>query len=694
MLTITIDDLLKKISDTDDINKIKEAYQLLVRVFQDDKRRNGDTIVYHHLKVTETIINLDVDSTTIISSLLHEVLDKDISLKDEIIASFGSDVYKIVKSLSTINHLEMPLDTEDDAINLRKIVVGLCDDVRVLIIKLADRLHNMQTMAIFSQEHQKKVANDTLNVLVPIAHRLGINSIKSELENLCLLTLKPDVYQDILNKLNDTVSDLNIYLEQMQKKITDILNENGIKFEIKGRVKSIYSIYNKLSSGKKWENIYDILALRIFVQQESDCYAVLGLLHSRFKPVPHRFKDYIAVPKQNMYQSLHTTVFGFGGRYFEIQIRTYEMDEIAEKGIASHWSYKEKGTKKIQNLMEQKLELYRAIIENYNNEADDSGILNENLLSDQIYVFTPKGDVIELPKNSTPIDFAYRIHSNVGNKTVGAIVNDKMVPLDTTLKDNDVVKIMTQSTATPNKDWLNFVQTSQAKNNIKSYFSKIAKDEYIQKGRVLLEREIRKRKLSISELLNKDNVNILCHDLKLNDLDDIYVSIGSFRYTASYIINYLVNDNPINSLVIRNNSSSSSNNLDIIVDGKTNILTHIARCCNPVKGDEIVGVITRNEGISIHRKDCSNATANLLDVYWNNQSNNKYIVKLFIYITNDVNILSNLITVISSENAKLLKLDTQNEGILISIEVNNKIQIDNLIVKITNLKYVKEVKRL
>ena len=314
-------------------------------------------------------------------------------------------------------------------------MVGLSEDVRVLFIKLADRLHNMRTFDAISTERQKKVANETLSVLVPIAHRLGINSIKSELENLCLYYLKPDVYNDILEKLNATVDSLNNYLIEMQESICDLLNENEIKFEIKGRVKSVYSIYNKLSTGKKWDDIYDILALRIFVDKESDCYAVVGLIHSKFRPIPSRFKDYIAVPKENMYQSLHTTVFGPGGKFYEIQIRTYEMDEIAEKGIASHWSYKEKGTKKIQTYMEQKLEIYRSIIENSENDTDEvfNEVVGSNILGNLMYVFTPKGDVIELPEDATPIDFAYRVHSKVGDTMTGAIVNDIMVSINTPL---------------------------------------------------------------------------------------------------------------------------------------------------------------------------------------------------------------------------------------------------------------------
>ncbi len=472
---MTFNYILNKIKNPDDIKDIKASYEYANSKLSGIMRKNGDTEISHCLEVANILIDLNVDKETIICAILHSVLDFNDIDEKEIVENFSLETYKIIFSLSKINNLEMVDDSESAALYLRKVMVGLSEDVRVLFIKLADRLHNMRTFDAISTERQKKVANETLSVLVPIAHRLGINSIKSELENLCLYYLKPDVYNDILEKLNATVDSLNNYLIEMQESICDLLNENEIKFEIKGRVKSVYSIYNKLSTGKKWDDIYDILALRIFVDKESDCYAVVGLIHSKFRPIPSRFKDYIAVPKENMYQSLHTTVFGPGGKFYEIQIRTYEMDEIAEKGIASHWSYKEKGTKKIQTYMEQKLEIYRSIIENSENDTDEvfNEVVGSNILGNLMYVFTPKGDVIELPEDATPIDFAYRVHSKVGDTMTGAIVNDIMVSINTPLHDGDICKILTNPNSTPSKEWLNIVKTTQAKDKIKAYFSKI-----------------------------------------------------------------------------------------------------------------------------------------------------------------------------------------------------------------------------
>ena len=588
-------------------------------------------------------------------------------------------------------------DSESAALYLRKVMVGLSEDVRVLFIKLADRLHNMRTFDAISTERQKKVANETLSVLVPIAHRLGINSIKSELENLCLYYLKPDVYNDILEKLNATVDSLNNYLIEMQESICDLLNENEIKFEIKGRVKSVYSIYNKLSTGKKWDDIYDILALRIFVDKESDCYAVVGLIHSKFRPIPSRFKDYIAVPKENMYQSLHTTVFGPGGKFYEIQIRTYEMDEIAEKGIASHWSYKEKGTKKIQTYMEQKLEIYRSIIENSENDTDEvfNEVVGSNILGNLMYVFTPKGDVIELPEDATPIDFAYRVHSKVGDTMTGAIVNDIMVSINTPLHDGDICKILTNPNSTPSKEWLNIVKTTQAKDKIKAYFSKIDKQNYIERGKNILEKELRKRKIPQNMVTSQENLKLILKELKLKDLDDLYFSIGSYKYTVTHIVNIIIPKEETSTIKKNINIKSGS---DILIDGKVNILTHLAKCCNPVKGDEIVGVITKNDGISVHQKNCENVinsdekmvSASLIE-----NVHNDYICSIKITLSSNKNKLSDIIAKISIPKVYIISIETIDEiNYLVKIKVEDNSYIDLVIKNVNKLRYVKDVKRV
>lgn len=696
---MTIEQIIKRIKDPDDIMIIKEAYKYALAVLKDRKRKNGDTIISHCLEVTDILLNLNVDNITLISAILHEVCYYEEVDHNFIKEKFGDEVYTIISSVAKINHLEMTDESEDSARYLRKVMVGLSEDVRVLFIKLADRLHNMRTMESFSQKHQKQVANETLAVLVPIAHRLGINSIKSELENLCLYYLKPNVYNDILEKLNDSVAELNDYLEEMKASLINLLLENNIHFEIKGRVKSVYSIYNKLNNGKKWADIYDILALRIFVEKESDCYAVVGIIHSKYRPLPKRFKDYIAIPKENMYQSLHTTVFGEGGKLYEIQIRTYEMDEIAEKGIASHWSYKEKGSKKIQSMMEQKLEMYRSIIENNINVEDNefTSVVDNDILSDLIYVFTPKGDVIELPKGSSPIDFAYRIHSKVGDRMVGAIVNEQMVPISYELHDNDIVKIMTNPNATPNKDWLNYVKTPQAKNKIKAYFSKIDKENYIQKGKEILEKELRRRKITFSDFLSPDNFKKIAKELKVKDLDELYLAIGSLRYTANYIIN-IIYQNETTENNFHPDATIINHKTDILVDNKGSIMTHLAKCCNPIKHDEIIGFITKLDGISIHRKDCPNANLysdKLVEVSWNENAQSLYYAALLIQISSEKNILSDIIAVITKDNTSISSIDNQNDQkYKIVLKVKDREELNKIINQLQRLRYVQRVERI
>ena len=702
--TINFEELVPRLEKREQFETIKKAYKYAYNEHKGMKRLTGDDFITHPLEVTKILMDLNVDDTTIIASLLHEVINNGNKTYEDLVNDFGEDIAKIVLSVSKINKLELPDNNESSAIYLRKILVGLAQDVRVMYIKLADRLHNMRTNWAINPQKQKQKAEETMSVLVPIAHRLGINSIKSELENLSLYYLKPDVYNDILERLNETVDELNDCLGEMKESIIDILTNAGIKFEIKGRVKSVYSIYNKLSNGKEWNKIYDILALRIFVEEEADCYQVIGLIHSRFRPMPKRFKDYIASPKENMYQSLHTTVFGVEGHVFEIQVRTYEMDEIAEKGIASHWSYKEKGTKKIQNVMEQKLEMFRNVIESSNNDtdADFENAVNADIFSDLIYTYTPKGDVVELPIGSTPVDFAYRIHSRVGDTTVGAIVNDQIVPLSYELKNDDVVNIKTNNNSTPNKDWLSFVKTNQARNKIKAFFSKQDKEEYILKGKNILETELRKRKMAFNEVLTPEVIDKLIKDLKVKDLDEIYLSIGSLRFTAGYIINLTKEDrHEVDDALFERKLSIPKINYksDILVEGNSNIMVNIAKCCMPIKGDEIVGFITKGQGISVHKKGCANVPNNserVVDVSWNMDASNYYFTNIYVYVASGFDLLVNIITevgklgcIVRSCNTKEFDNKTMYE---LNIRIKDKEELDNVMKSIRKIHNVIDVK--
>ena len=691
-------DRLSESAGAEELNLVNEAYNLA-------KERSKSE---HYLRVASIVSELNADSTMIIAALLHDAYAKEDITYDEINEKFGSNIANLVANLIKLRSIKLNDYNESSSVYLRKVLVGISDDVRVIIIKLADRLDEMQTKE-YSEEEKKQIANETMNVLIPIAHRLGINSIKSKLEDLCLRYTKPDVYDEILEKLSGTRKELSVSLEDMQNELIEILTEHGINFHIKSRVKSVYSIYNKLSTGKKWSDIYDILALRIILDTPEDCYLVVGLIHAKYRPIPKRFKDYIAMPKENMYQSLHTSVFGVDGHIFEIQLRTKEMDEIAEHGIASHWSYKEHSDGAVKNLMEQKLEIFRNTIDLATSDASNE-LFEQNmemeLLSKQIYVFTPKGDVMELPLGSTPVDFAYRIHSDIGDHMVGAIVNDNIVPLDYELNDNDIIKVNTNASAKPNIDWLKFVKTSQAKNKIKAYFSKQDRERYIEEGKSLIEKELRKQKLPLTTLNEEENINKLFKTLKINNMDDLYLSLGALRYTPTYIINLITEEKQsMNDLMLErvNNNLEIKENYknDIIVDGVDNIKVSVAKCCNPVPGDEIIGYITKGEGIIVHKKSCpniKNIDTRLIDVDWNSSNSDKLFIARIRVMTDTTN--NHILDIVTKASTRGITISSINEindkyGLAyeITVKVKNKDDLLLLVDDLRILPFVKEVIR-
>lgn len=691
-------DRLSESAGTEELNLVNEAYNLA-------KERSKSE---HFLRVASIVSELNADSTMIIAALLHDAYAKEDITYDEINEKFGSNIANLVANLIKLRSIKLNDYNESSSVYLRKVLVGISDDVRVIIIKLADRLDEMQTKE-YSEEEKKQIANETMNVLIPIAHRLGINSIKSKLEDLCLRYTKPDVYDEILEKLSGTRKELSVSLEDMQNELIEILTEHGINFHIKSRVKSVYSIYNKLSTGKKWSDIYDILALRIILDTPEDCYLVVGLIHAKYRPIPKRFKDYIAMPKENMYQSLHTSVFGVDGHIFEIQLRTKEMDEIAEHGIASHWSYKEHSDGSVKNLMEQKLEIFRNTIDLATSDASNE-LFEQNmemeLLSKQVYVFTPKGDVMELPLGSTPVDFAYRIHSDIGDHMVGAIVNDNIVPLDYELNDNDIIKVNTNASAKPNIDWLKFVKTSQAKNKIKAYFSKQDRERYIEEGKSLIEKELRKQKLPLTTLNEEENVNKLFKTLKINNMDDLYLSLGALRYTPTYIINLITEEKQsMNDLMLErvNNNLEIKENYknDIIVDGVDNIKVSVAKCCNPVPGDEIIGYITKGEGIIVHKKSCpniKNIDTRLIDVDWNSSNSDKlFIARLRVMTDTTNNHILDIVTKASTRGITISSINEINDKYGLAYEITVKVKNkDDLLLLVDDLRilpFVKEVIR-
>ena len=682
--SITIDDIVndtKRYLTEEEIEKLKEAYKYASIVHKNQKRLSGVEYIKHPLNVVHILSKLNADSDTLIAGMLHDTISVGGIKSKDISSRFGDEVANLVDGVTKINRLHYNGTSDSTIANHRKILVGLTEDVRVIFIKLADRLHNMRTMYMLSDEKKKLNASETLEILTPIAHRLGINQIKSELEDLSLRYLKPDVYFSIVERLNKSKNERNKFVDEMMDNVSKLLNEHGIKHEIKGRAKSIYSIYKKLDKGKRFSDIYDLLALRVFVNDVSDCYQAMGLIHSKYRPVPKRFKDYIAMPKSNMYQSLHTTVFGPEGNFFEIQIRTYEMDEIAERGIASHWSYKEQG-KNLMKGMEEKLQFFRSIMEIKESNEEIDTKMEE--LKDTIYVYTPKGDVIELPYGSTPIDFAYRVHSKVGDSMVGAIVNENIVSLDYVLQDNDVVKINTSNNSNgPSKSWLDIVYTSQAKNKIRSFYNKIDKAEYLKKGEEILSKELRKKKISTSDLLSGDNLAKVLDDLHLANINDLYINVGNGKISVGQVINTTSDSDKNKEEVLLNKVMSTKvdveNKNDIIVDGIDDIKINVAKCCRPVPGDDIVGYIQTGIGINIHKSTCpnvSNVKERLISVRWNDEIEKRYSTNIIVYTNTNKDLVLTIASITQNNNLSIKSINTIKSDGKYTFEI--KVAVPNL----------------
>jgi len=710
------EDLIKKvksyITDQDEINLIEKAYKYAKEKHFGITRMTGEPYIDHPLNVAYILTEIDADAATICAGLLHDILEDCDVTKEEMAETFTEEIANLVDGVTKINKLNFDgaLGSSVMIATQRKILVGLCEDVRVIIIKLADRLHNMRTLWVHTEAKQKEKAIETLEILTPIAHRLGMNKMKSELEDLSLRYSKPQVYYSIVEQLNQSKVERDKVVEEMIKSVSKLLNQNGIKHEIKGRAKSIYSIYKKLDKGKKFNDIYDLLALRVFVDTEQDCYKTLGIIHSKYRPIPKRFKDYVAMPKTNMYQSLHSTVFGDFGYLFEIQIRTYEMDEIAERGIASHWAYKENhgdGKSLMKNNMEQKLQIFRSIIELNSEEEKDEDFINsvkEDIFNNTIYVFTPNGDVIELPNGSTPIDFAYRIHTKVGDKMVGAIVNNNIVPLDHVLKNNDIIKINTnQNSFGPSREWLNIAHTNHARNKIKAFFNKIDKEEYLKQGEEILAKELRKRKITISDFLSNENVEKILKEYKYKDLNELYTSIGNNSIQVGAVINSVKEEekDTKEEIILRKTKNQEVEKPqlknDILVEGIDDIKVNLASCCNPIPEDRIVGYITKGYGITVHRLMCPNVKElekRLVDVKWNYEleTKKKYPTNLIIHSLKKEDVLLNIISKttksdvsIRSINAYVNKSDNVYE---MTVLVEKK---ENLVKFMTDLRQMKDI---
>ena len=707
---ITFYDLIEKVrkynDDEDELRIIEKAYNYAKEKHFTQKRITGDDYITHPLNVAYILTDVNADYKAICAALLHDTIEDSDGSFQEIEKLFGYDIANLVECVTKINRINFNSDSEQMAANQRKILVGLASDVRVLIIKLADRLHNMRTLYVFSPEKQQRKARETLEILTPVAHRLGMYKIKSELEDLCLRYLNPSAYFDILEKLNYKKTEMDEAVGKMLDEVSSLLKEHGIRHEIKGRSKSVYSIYNKLSKGRSFNDIYDILALRVLVDTEQECYLALGLIHSKYKPVPKRFKDYIAMPKSNFYQSLHTTVFGIDGMLFEIQIRTYDMDRVAEYGIASHWSYKEHTSGDSKDAMDQKLAIFRNIIElNEDSSTPEefiSSVKKDILFNDSIFVYTPKGDVIELPNGSTTVDFAYKVHSEVGDKMVGAIVNDNIVPFDYVLKTGDIIKINTSRLSNgPNKDWLNFVVTSQAKNKIKGFYSKIEKDDNINRGMVLLDGYLKKKNITF-EMFQDKYLNKLLDNYKIKDIDEFYMSLGMGKYTIDNMIKSIVKEEEKRkkSITLKGISKKKQEvDSDILVENMSSIKVTISGCCKPIPGDNIIGYITKGTGITVHRSNCKNIMdldERLINVKWNDNLNKKYPTDLLIY-TNEDDILLDIITKASSNDVVIDSIFTLNKSSLkvlsVTVLVKNIEVLDKFCKDLYNIGSVVKIER-
>ncbi|MCH3914820.1 MAG: bifunctional (p)ppGpp synthetase/guanosine-3',5'-bis(diphosphate) 3'-pyrophosphohydrolase [Acidaminococcaceae bacterium] len=710
---------------------VREAYNFAAEVHANQKRVSGDPYIIHPLGVAGILAQLKMDETTLAAAFLHDVVeDTNVSLQD-IQDIFGEEVASLVDGVTKLGKIEYISKEEQQVENYRKMFLAMAKDIRVVLIKLADRLHNMRTMKYMPVNKQKRISSETLEIYAPLAHRLGIYAIKWELEDLAFRYMEPQHYYELVEQVKVRRKEREAMVQDAMAELKQHIDKAGIHCEIQGRPKSFYSIHKKMQRDHKTINeIYDLLAVRVLVDTVQDCYGVLGIVHGMWRPIPGRFKDYIAVPKSNMYQSLHTTVISSNGQPLEIQIRTFEMHRISEYGVAAHWRYKESAKGASNHAvsssakdMDAKMSWLRQLLEWHNDMHDPNEFVNTvkmDVFSDEVFVFTPRGDVIDLPMGSCPIDFAYRIHTGVGNSCVGAKVNGKMVPLDCKLSNGDIVEVVTSKQSNgPSRDWVNMVGSNETKNKIRQWFKKERREENIVKGRELLERECKRLGYDSKELLTPDNIKEVSSRLHLDGSEEnLMAGIG---YGGVLINTVMVKFIDIYKKAQQHNTTKNLSQLlatlkprtskankashGILVKGESGIMVKLARCCNPIPGDPIVGYITRGHGVSVHRADCPNVLSSneeadrMIDVAWDIAGDAVYKAVLEITAVDQTGVMANIMTVASETKININSLNARSDSnktayVKLGLDINGTEQLDYVVGRLRRIKGVYKVERV
>ena len=731
--TYTADDVLamcKEYMNETHIKFIEKAIYFATYAHKEQIRKSGEAYIVHPIQVAGILAELKLDPDTIATGFLHDVVEDTGFSIDDIEYEFGKDVAFLVEGVTKLGKIKYKSHAEQQAENHRKMLLAMANDLRVIMVKLADRLHNLRTLKFHKPEKQRMIAEETLEIYAPLAHRLGMNKIKWELEDTSLRYLNPQQYYRIVHLMNSKRDEREEYIETTIENIKQATKDLDIEAVIYGRPKHIYSIYRKMKDQKKqFSEIYDLLAIRVLVDSIKDCYAVLGAIHTKWKPMPGRFKDYIAIPKANMYQSIHTTVIGPGGRPVEIQIRTFEMHQVAEYGVAAHWAYKEGNKEKVTNdPLQKQLDWFKDLIELQNETKDAKDFMNsvkEDIFGDKVYVFTPKGDVSELPLGSGPLDFAYNIHTEVGNKTVGAKVNNKIVPLNYQLKTGDIVEVLTSANSFgPSRDWINLVFTTRAKNKIKRFFKLQDRDENIIKGRELLEKQITELGFNFKDFMTKQGMKDIAARFNFGTEEDLFAAIGFGEISYQTVANKMtekarreIEDQKVVETAFEKTTPQGQKKESqkmkirheggVIIEGVDNLLIRLSRCCNPVPGDAIVGYITKGRGISVHRKDCPNVQLpeseqnRLIEVDWEDAANTgqQYDTELVVEGYNRNGLLNEVLNVINSTTKSLNSVNGKVDAnkmatISVNIGIMNTQQLDFIVDKIKQIPDVYSVRRV